>query len=100
MKKLVSLFAVMLLALSLAACGSDTNDALKDYEAVVVKAEEMAKKDSVTQAEFMEYSNEVAEVGKTFQEKASSFTESDAKRMNELSERLVKAMQVIATKVK
>lgn len=100
MKKLVSLCAVMLLALSLAACGSDSSDALKDYETLVVKAEEMAKKDSVTQAEYMEFANQAAEVGKTFQEKASSFTESDAKRMNELSERLMKAMQSIATKIK
>jgi Skp family chaperone for outer membrane proteins len=89
----------MLFALSLAACGSDANDALKDYETLVVQAEELAKQDSVTQAEYMDFANQAAEVGKTFQEKASSFSESDAKRFNELSGRLMTAMQTVATKI-
>lgn len=101
--KLLALLLTLMLAVSVAACGSDpVDEMLGDYEKFVVKYEDLSKKDSISMADLEKLMQESSDFSANAQKKFSSDTKmSDAqtKRWTELTQRLMMAVQTLQTKV-
>ena len=102
--KLLSLCMAFMLALSLAACGSDPiDDMIADYEKWVVEVEDLAKKDTVS----MDDLNNLMKKAQEFGEKNQKLVGADAKpsdaqtkKITDLTNRMMTAMQQIQMKAK
>lgn len=100
---IASLFLSLMLVFALAGCGSDPADAaLDDLEKMVVSIEELAKKDTVTMAEYekvMKDSQEMMEKHAKSAADAKPATKEQQERVTKLTERMTAAIQTIVPKL-
>jgi uncharacterized lipoprotein YehR (DUF1307 family) len=100
--KLFTLCVALVMSMALAACGNDPADALlDDLEKIVVKYEDLAKKDAISADDFTAFSKEAQEFSTKFTNTGSiKYSESQTKRAGELTTRFSTAFQNLASKVK
>jgi hypothetical protein len=93
---------MLVMTFALAACGDDAADKmLADVEKVVVSMETLAKKDAVSADEFQAASKEFEAFGTKYTgANIPKFSDSQAKRMQELTTRLATAYQALASKIR
>ncbi|MDR2892113.1 MAG: hypothetical protein LBV80_03365 [Deltaproteobacteria bacterium] len=100
--KLLSLCLAFVLALSLAACGSDpVDDMIVEFEKWVVEVEDLGKQDTVTMDDLtnlMKKAQEFGEKNKTLAGGDSKPTEEQNKKLTDLTTRMMTALQQVQAK--
>jgi hypothetical protein len=100
--KIVVFCFMLVMSFALIACGDNPLDqALNDMEKIVVKVEDLNKKDSVSSAEFQNIMKEFQDIGTKFSGAASAKpSDAQMKRVQEIGTRFATAIQAITPKVK
>lgn len=102
LRSIASVLFAFMMFLAMPACGDNAVDKyLDEYEKFVVTAEKLAKKDTITQEDsemFAKQAQEYTVKGQELAKTNAKFSDKQTKKMQDLLDRVAKAMQEIQKK--